>query len=141
MFIFTGYAFLCLFLREWRLYFENDSIAAFITDTADFTECLFAGTEMAVVSLNTAKLHKLEEEGNPHAVKLLKLVADPSGFLSTIQIGITLAGYLGSALASENFAGYFVHWIYYDLHFTLWPENMLTGIAIVLITMILAFLP
>ena len=94
---------------------------------------------MAVVSLNTAKLHKLEEEGNPHAVKLLKLVADPSGFLSTIQIGITLAGYLGSALASENFAGYFVHWIYYDLHFTLWPENVLTGIAIVLITMILAF--
>ena len=99
----------------------------------------FAGTEMAVVSLNTAKLHKLEEEGNPHAIKLLKLVADPSGFLSTIQIGITLAGYLGSALASENFAGYFVHWIYYDLHFTLWPENVLTGIAIVLITMILAF--
>ena len=43
MFIFIGYAFLCLFLREWRLYFENDSIAAFITDTADFTECLFCG--------------------------------------------------------------------------------------------------
>ncbi|MGN1203803.1 MAG: hemolysin family protein [Lachnospiraceae bacterium] len=99
----------------------------------------FAGTEMAVVSLNTTRLHKLEEEGDPHAVKLLKLIADPSGFLSTIQIGITLAGYLGSALASENFAGYLVHWIYYDLHFTVLPEGTLHMIAIVLITIVLAF--
>ena len=99
----------------------------------------FAGTEMAVVSLNAAGLHKLEEEGDPKAVKLLKLTADPAGFLSTIQIGITLAGYLGSALASENFAGYLVHWIYNDLNFKVLREETLNVIAIVIITIILAF--
>ncbi len=99
----------------------------------------FAGTEMAVVSLNTTKLHKLEEEGNKHATKLLKLVAQPSNFLSTIQIGITLAGYLGSALAAENFSGYLVNWIYYDLHFTLISTEALSVLAILIITFILAY--
>lgn len=99
----------------------------------------FAGTEMAVVSLNTAKLHKLEEEGNKHASRLLKLVADPSNFLSTIQIGITLAGYLGSALAAENFSGYIVEWLYSDLGFTVISESALSVIAIVLITLILSY--
>lgn len=99
----------------------------------------FAGTEMAVVSLNTAKLHKLEEEGNKHAGRLLKLIADPSNFLSTIQIGITLAGYLGSALAAENFSGYLVTWLYDDLGFTVLTEGALSVIAIVLITLILSY--
>ncbi len=99
----------------------------------------FAGTEMAVVSLNTAKLHKLEEDGNKHASRLLKLIADPSNFLSTIQIGITLAGYLGSALAAENFSGYLVTWLYDDLGFTLLTEGALAVIAIVLITLILSY--
>lgn len=99
----------------------------------------FAGTEMAVVSLNTTKLHKLEEEGDKRAAKLLKLVAEPSNFLSTIQIGITLAGYLGSALAAENFSGYLVDWLYNDLNFRLIPASSLNIVAIVLITLILAY--
>ncbi len=99
----------------------------------------FAGTEMAVVSLNATKLHKLEEEGDRRASKLLKLVGEPSNFLSTIQIGITLAGYLGSALAAENFSGYLVNWIYYDLGFTLISQSALNMVAIVLITIILAY--
>lgn len=99
----------------------------------------FAGTEMAVVSLNTTKLHKLEEDGDKRAAKLLKLVEDPSNFLSTIQIGITLAGYLGSALAAENFSGYLVTWLYEDLGFTLISESAMSVIAIFLITLILAY--
>lgn len=99
----------------------------------------FAGTEMAVVSLNTAKLHKLDEEGNRQAGQLLRLIAEPSNFLSTIQIGITLAGYLGSALAAENFSGYLVTWLYNDLNFTLLTESALSVIAIVLITLILSY--
>lgn len=99
----------------------------------------FAGTEMAVVSLNTAKLHKLEEDGDKYAAKLLKLAADSSGFLSTIQIGITLAGYLGSALAAENFSGYLVDWLYNGLGFTVLSPAVLSVIAIVLITLILAY--
>lgn len=99
----------------------------------------FAGTEMAVVSMSTTRLHKLEDEGNKHAAKLLKLVAEPSNFLSTIQIGITLAGYLGSALAAENFSGYLVDWLYRDLGFTLISESAMSVIAIFVITLILAY--
>lgn len=99
----------------------------------------FAGTEMAVVSLNTTRLHKLEEDGDKRAAKLLKLVEEPSDFLSTIQIGITLAGYLGSALAAENFSGYLVTWLYDDLGFTLISESAMSVIAIFLITLILAY--
>lgn len=99
----------------------------------------FAGTEMALVSLNTAKLHKMEEDGDKHAAKLLKLVEEPSAFLSTIQVGITLAGYLGSALAAENFSGYLMTWIYEDLQFTAIPESVMSVVAIFLITLILAY--
>ncbi len=99
----------------------------------------FAGTEMALVSLSTTKLHKLEEDGDKHATKLLKLVEEPSAFLSTIQVGITLAGYLGSALAAENFSGYLITWIYEDLKFTAIPEGVMSVIAIFVITLILAY--
>ena len=99
----------------------------------------FSGTEIAVVSLNTAKLHRLEEEGNKHAVKLLKLVADPAGFLSAIQVGITFAGYLGSALAAVNLSGYLVTWIYEDLQFTAFSLATLRILAVIVITLILAY--
>lgn len=99
----------------------------------------FAGTEMAVVSLNTTRLHRLEDEGNKHAPKLLRLVAEPSNFLSTIQIGITLAGYMGSALAAENFSKYLVQWLYHDLKFNFITESAMSIISIFLITLILAY--
>ncbi|MDE6065114.1 MAG: CNNM domain-containing protein, partial [Lachnospiraceae bacterium] len=99
----------------------------------------FAGTELAVVSLNTTKLHKMEDEGDKHAARLLKLVEEPSAFLSAIQIGITIAGYLGSALAAKNFSRYLVKWVYVDWGFTVISEEALVIIAIVLITLILAY--
>ena len=79
---------------------------------------LFAATEIAVLSLNGTKLKKLKEKGDKTADKLLKLVEEPSGFLSTIQIGITLAGFLGSAFAAEGFSDPLVHWLYVDQGFT-----------------------
>ena len=95
----------------------------------------FAATEIAVISLNTTKLKKLVEEGDKKAAKLLVLAENPSQFLSTIQIGITLAGFLGSAFAAENLAAYltpvFVSWgIGYGVSNT---------IAIILITCIISF--
>ena len=75
----------------------------------------FAGTEMAVVSLNATKLRKMQEEGNKIAGKLLSMVEDSSAFLSTIQVAITLAGYLGAAFAGENFAPVLSNWLYNDL--------------------------
>ena len=99
----------------------------------------FAATEIAVVSLNTTKLKKLTEEGNKTAKKLLKLVEEPTGFLSTIQIGITLAGFLGSAFAADNFAGYLVTWVYDDLGFHGLSVSTLNTLAVIVITIILSY--
>lgn len=64
----------------------------------------FAMSEIAIISLNDNKMRKMAEEGHKGAAKVLKLTADSSRFLSTIQIGVTLAGFLASAAASENFS-------------------------------------
>lgn len=56
----------------------------------------FAATEIAVISLNGNKLKVKAEDGDKKAKKMLRMVEEPTGFLSTIQIGITLAGFLGS---------------------------------------------
>ncbi len=64
----------------------------------------FAGSEMALISLNETKLRFLAESGNRKARLLEKLRKNTSRFLATIQIGVTLAGFLASAFASESFA-------------------------------------
>lgn len=99
----------------------------------------FAMTEIAIISLSAVKLRRLMEEGDKTAGKLLKLVEEPAGFLSTIQIGITLAGFLGSAFAADNFAEPLVHWLVYDLGFTALPTGTLRTLAVILITLILSY--
>ncbi len=64
----------------------------------------FAGTEMAVISLNDAKMHKMAEEGHKGAKRILKFINNPGTFLATIQVGVTLAGFLSSAFAANNFS-------------------------------------
>ena len=64
----------------------------------------FAATEIAVISLNEKKIKARAEDGDKKAVKMLKMIEEPTAFLSTIQIGITLAGFLASAFAADNFA-------------------------------------
>ena len=63
---------------------------------------VFACAEIAVVSCNDAKLEKMAQEGNKKAAKLFRLTEQPSRFLATIQVVITLSGFLGSAFAAEN---------------------------------------
>ena len=99
----------------------------------------FAAAEIAVVSLNGTKLRKLEEEGDKKAGKLLRLVEEPASFLSTIQVGITLAGFLGSAFAADNFSEYLVKCVYVDLGFRGIPESALDTMAVVVITIILSY--
>ena len=65
---------------------------------------IFAATEMAVVSLNRNKVSQMAEEGNKKAKTLLRLMDDQTRFLSTIQVGITFAGFLSSASASTSMA-------------------------------------
>ena len=64
----------------------------------------FAASEIAFISLNDKKIEKQAKEGNKKAQKIQKMLESPSKFLATIQIGITLAGFLSSAFASDTFA-------------------------------------
>lgn len=64
----------------------------------------FAASEIALLSANENKLDRMAAKGNKKAVLLSKLISEPSHFLATIQIGITLAGFLASAFASDSFA-------------------------------------
>ncbi len=88
----------------------------------------FAATEVAVLSLNEAKLRHDAEEGDKTASKLLKLNESPNKFLSTIQVCITLAGFLGSAFAATSFSDDLAEWIRL-------PET----VCLVLVTLILSY--
>ncbi|SBW09822.1 conserved membrane hypothetical protein [uncultured Eubacteriales bacterium] len=99
----------------------------------------FAATELAVISLNDNILRKQAEEGDKKAIKLLKVVESPTRFLSTIQIGITLAGFLGSAFAAGNFATRLSGWA--AERFALSPAalGVVDTLAVVIITIVLSF--
>ena len=66
---------------------------------------VFASAEIAVISINDAKLARMAAEGDKRAVRLARLTSQPARFLATIQVAITLSGFLGSAYAADNFAG------------------------------------
>ena len=97
----------------------------------------FAATEIAVISLNANKLRKLEEEGDKMAPKLLHMVEDSSSFLSTIQIAITLSGFLGAAFAGDAFAEYLTAWVP-SLGVGI-PASVLNTISLVVVTIILSY--
>lgn len=69
-----------------------------------FLSACYAAAEVALLSLNSTKLHHDAEEGDPAAAKLLRMTDAPARTLSTIQVCITLCGFLGSVLAATQFA-------------------------------------
>lgn len=69
-----------------------------------FLNAVFACAEIAVISINDAKLDKLASSGDKRAKRLKNLTNQPSRFLATIQVAITLSGFIGSAFAADNFA-------------------------------------
>ena len=79
-------------------------IQIFILIILILLNAFFAASEIAFISLNDAKIEKQAKEGNKKAKQIEKMLETPSKFLSTIQIGITLAGFLSSAFASDAFA-------------------------------------
>lgn len=97
----------------------------------------FAASEMALISLNDNKMKLLAEEGNKKAGIVVKLLDEPSKFLATIQIGITLAGFLASAFASESFAGVLATGLYEaGVPVSL---SVLQSIAVIVITLLLSY--
>lgn len=97
----------------------------------------FAAAEMAFVSLNDAKISVKAREGDKKYKKIEKMLKSPSKFLATIQIGITLAGFLSSAFASDVFASELAKVLFNLTHafsVTVWQN-----ISIVVITIILSY--
>lgn len=98
---------------------------------------IFACAEIAVISMNDNRLAKLAAEGDKRAVRLARLTSQPARFLATIQVAITLSGFLGSAFAADNFSDGIVDWLI-GLGVKISP-NTLNTIAVVLITLILSY--
>ena len=97
----------------------------------------FAATEIAFISLNDTKIERDAKEGNKKAKQILKMLKSPSKFLATIQIGITFAGFLSSAFASDAFADKLAPVLNEWMPFI--SVEIWNGIAIVIITIILSF--
>ena len=98
---------------------------------------VFAGAEIAVISINDNKLAQLVAQGNKAAQRLARLTSRPARFLATIQIAITLSGFLGSAFAADNFSDPLV-----DALLTAGvpiPAATLDKIAVILITLLLSY--
>ena len=96
----------------------------------------FAASEIAFISLNDNKIEKQAKEGNKKAKQIQKMLENPSKFLATIQIGITLAGFLSSAFASDSFASKLAPLLnnLIPIGLGIWQT-----ISIILITIILSF--
>lgn len=98
---------------------------------------VFACAEIAIISVNDNKLNKMAAEGNKKAIRLQNLTKEPARFLSTIQIAITLSGFLGSAFAAENFSDALVE-ILVGWGIPI-PVKVLHSISVILITLILSY--
>ncbi len=96
----------------------------------------FAASEIAFIALNDTKIEKQAKEGNKKAKQIEKMLETPSKFLSTIQIGITLAGFLSSAFASDAFASKLAPVLNNMIPIGI---NIWQNISILIITIILSF--
>lgn len=97
----------------------------------------FAASEIALISLNDNKVKGMAEAGHAKAKQLHKLLREPSRFLATIQIGITLAGFMASAFAAERFAGGLASALA-SAGVPL-PANLLHTLSLILITLLLSY--
>ena len=96
----------------------------------------FAASEIAFISLNDAKIDRQAKEGNKKAKRIKNMLKEPSKFLATIQIGITLAGFLSSAFAADAFASELAPKLNELLPLGISAWNT---IAIIIITLILSY--
>lgn len=97
----------------------------------------FACAEIAVLSVNDVKLAQLISKGDKRALRLSRLTNQPAKFLATIQVAITLSGFLGSAFAADNFSGRLVTWLV-GLGVKMNPDTLNT-IMVIVITILLSY--
>ena len=102
-----------------------------------FLNAFFAASEIAFISLNDTKIEKQAKDGNKKGKQIEKMLKTPSKFLATIQIGITLAGFLSSAFASDTFAEKLAPILFQCMPF--FSLGIWKSISIIIITIILSF--
>jgi len=118
---------------------EDDPVSKIITQLVlvvvlTLVNAFFASAEMASISVNRNKIKIMSEDGNKKAKALLKLLEEPSNFLSTIQIAITLSGFLNSASTANTLSPYLGKILQ---AFSIPQAN---NVAIVLITIVLSYI-
>ncbi len=104
-----------------------------------FVNAFFSMSEMAIVTLNDNKIDKMAAEGNKKAKQIKKLTENTSSFLSTIQIGVTLAGFLTSATAAQSFAGMLAGAIAKTSIVDVIPLGIINGFSTVVITLVMSY--
>ena len=98
---------------------------------------IFACAELAVLSINETKLERMADQGDKRAKRLFRLTREPAKFLATIQVAITLSGFLGSAFAADGFSEPLVDWVL-SLGVNI-SRSTLDSIAVIIITLILSY--
>lgn len=104
-----------------------------------FVNAFFSMSEMAIVTLNDNKIDKMASEGNKKAKQIQKLTENTSSFLSTIQIGVTLAGFLTSATAAQSFAEMLASAIGKTAVVNVIPVGVISGFSTVVITLVMSY--
>ena len=102
-----------------------------------FLNSVFAGAEMAVLSMNEAKMKELAEEGDHRAQILIKLTEQPAHFMTAIRVTVTTAGFLQSAFAAEYFAQPMTAALIKagaDV-----PQNILKIVCMIIVTILLSY--
>lgn len=102
-----------------------------------FLNAVFASAEIAVISISDAKLKSLSDAGNRRARKLVKLTEQPARFLATIQVAITLSGFLSSAFAADKLAEPVTDYLM-EAGVPV-PYDVLSVVMLIVITVILAY--
>ena len=97
----------------------------------------FAASEIALISLNDNKIKMMAEEGHKKARLLTRLLNEPGRFLATIQVGVTLAGFMASAFAAKNFAEPLINLLIAARVPV--SETWLEGISVISITLVLSY--
>ncbi len=96
---------------------------------------IFSACELAFLSLNKIKLKEDVDKNNKKAIEIDKILSDPSSFLSTIQIGITIAGFLASAFAADYFADFLLKYI----NISFMSVDLTRIVLVIIITIILSY--
>lgn len=95
---------------------------------------VFSGTEMALISLRTSQLEQLEQE-DERGARVARVARNPNRFLSTVQLGVTLAGFLSASFGASSIAPFLtpvlVSWGL--------PRGFASGLSTVLLTLIISY--